>query len=128
MRFLHGVAVVIGGGRLKLHVEDIVQRRHVCFIHNFDRVAVAARLQGGGGGIGGQLGGNLLVDLCHGQPQAHGLILVDADIHLGIAGLLTVRDVLNAVNEIPALDNEQCYQFSRVDSATAELAQVHIFI
>ena len=100
MRFLHGVAVVIGGGRLKLHVEDIVQRRHVCFIHNFDRVAVAARLQGGGGGIGGQLGGNLLVDLCHGQPQAHGLVLVDADIHLGIAGLLTVRDVLNAVNAL----------------------------
>ena len=100
MRLLHAAAVLIGGRRLELHIENIVQRRRVGLIDDDDAVAVAARLQRRGGGVRRQLGGDLLVDLRDGQTHPHGLVLVDRDVDLGVARVLPVGDVFDAVDAL----------------------------
>ena len=100
VRLLYAAAILVGGRRLELHIENVVQRRRVGLIDDNDAVAVAARLQRRGGGVRRQLGGDLLVDLRDGQTHPHSLVLVNRDVDLGVGGVLAVGDVLDTVDAL----------------------------
>ena len=130
----YAAAVLIGGGRLKFHVEQAVQIRRFGLVHDGHGVVGAVGFQCGGGGIGGQFGGYLLVDLRYGQAHPHGFVLVDGDVDLLVAVLLAVAGVGNAVHAVQQVDHllggsVQIVQVAAVqvdlDTAAGKCAHVH---
>ena len=134
MGLVHGVAVIVGGRCDELHLEQIVQVRGIGLIHNRHIIGIAAHFQGGCGGIGAELCGDLLVHLRHRQAKAHGFVLINDDMHLLVAGFLPVRDILDAVHAVQQVHHllaggGQAVQVLAVDvhlhAAAGQCAHIH---
>ena len=134
MGLVHGVTVIVGGRCDELHLEQIVQVRGIGLIHNRHIIGIAAHFQGGCGGIGAELCGDLLVHLRHRQAKAHGFVLINDDMHLLVAGFLPVGDILDAVHAVQQVHHllaggGQAVQVLAVDvhlhAAAGQCAHIH---
>src|SRR5699024_3556379 len=79
--------------------------------------------KGGGGGLGGQGGGQLAVDLRHREPAAHGGVLVHHQPQLGRAFLLAVGGLfqpLHAPEDVHQIVGD-AVEFVHVRAADDEL-------